>query len=165
MAAPATSADGLIGPAAPAPAAYAGLVSRGIALAIDSALVQGALLVGAALLALVAALVGGISLGPVETGLTAAAWLLLTAGYFVTCWSTAGQTLGMQAMHLRVTTTAGDTISPSRACVRVLWLGLCIIPLFAGFIPVLFDERRRGVHDMIARTVVTHTDAPPSATP
>ena len=28
------------------------------------------------------------------------------------------------------------------------------IPLLAGFLPILFDERRRGLHDMLARTVV-----------
>ncbi len=29
-----------------------------------------------------------------------------------------------------------------------------IIPLGAGFIPVLFGDRRRGLHDRIAGTVV-----------
>jgi uncharacterized RDD family membrane protein YckC len=38
----------------------------------------------------------------------------------------------------------------------VLWLGLCILPLFAGFLPALVDDRRRGLHDMIAGTVVVH---------
>ena len=41
-----------------------------------------------------------------------------------------------------------------RALIRVVFLGLCIIPLGAGFLPVLFDERRRGCHDLVARTVV-----------
>jgi uncharacterized RDD family membrane protein YckC len=31
-----------------------------------------------------------------------------------------------------------------------------IVPLFAGFLPVLIDERRRGLHDMLARTVVLY---------
>ena len=45
-----------------------------------------------------------------------------------------------------------------RSTVRLIALGLCIIPLFAGFVPVLFDDRRRGCHDMLARTVVVYVD-------
>jgi uncharacterized RDD family membrane protein YckC len=44
---------------------------------------------------------------------------------------------------------------------RVVLLVLCIIPCFLGFVPVLFDARRRGAHDLIARTVVLHVDAVP----
>jgi uncharacterized RDD family membrane protein YckC len=43
-----------------------------------------------------------------------------------------------------------------RSTVRVLWLALCIIPLFAGFLPALVDDRRRGLHDLVAGTVVVH---------
>jgi uncharacterized RDD family membrane protein YckC len=35
-------------------------------------------------------------------------------------------------------------------------LVLSIIPLGAGFVPVLFDDRRRGLHDRLARTLVIH---------
>jgi len=45
--------------------------------------------------------------------------------------------------------------------VRVVFLGLSILLLFTGFIPVLFDARRRGAHDMVARTVVLRADAVP----
>jgi uncharacterized RDD family membrane protein YckC len=31
---------------------------------------------------------------------------------------------------------------------------LCALPLFAGFLPILLDRRRRGLHDMIAGSVV-----------
>jgi len=31
---------------------------------------------------------------------------------------------------------------------------LSIIPLFAGYIPVLFDSRRRGLPDYMAGTVI-----------
>jgi uncharacterized RDD family membrane protein YckC len=39
-------------------------------------------------------------------------------------------------------------------------LALCIIPAFLGLVPVLFDARRRGVHDMVARTVVLYNVVP-----
>ena len=35
---------------------------------------------------------------------------------------------------------------------------LAFVPLGAGFIPVLTDDRRRGLHDRIARTVVRWDD-------
>jgi uncharacterized RDD family membrane protein YckC len=60
-------------------------------------------------------------------------------------------------MHLVVVTADGATPpTPMRGTVRVLWLGLCIVPLFAGFLPALTDARRRGLHDMVAGTTVIH---------
>ena len=154
MVAPASTARDLSTPAT-APG-YAGLVSRAIALAIDAAVVEGALLLIAAMLALVGSLAGGLQLDTAGQVIAAAAWVVATASYFVVCWSATGQTVGMRAMQLRVITTLGLPPTPARSIVRVLWLGLCILPLFAGFLPVLFDDRRRGLHDILARTVVVH---------
>lgn len=154
MAAPAPSAA-VLSPDA-TPAAYGGVVSRAIALAIDAAVVQGTLLLVAALLALVASLVGGITLDGVEQLLAGAAWLTATAAYFVVWWSLDGRTLGLRAMQLAVITADGSPPSPMRSVIRVVWLGLCIVPLFAGFLPALVDDRRRGLHDMVAGTAVVH---------
>lgn len=159
MAAPAPTADVLTAEALPAD--YAGVVSRAIALAIDAAIVEGALLVLAALLGLVATLVGGITLGGTGQAVAAAGWLVATAAYFVIWWTLAGQTLGQRAMQLVVLTADGSgPPPPMRSTVRVLWLGLCILPLFAGFVPALVDDRRRGLHDIVAGTVVVHAPAP-----
>ena len=62
-------------------------------------------------------------------------------------------------MHVRVATTSGALPGFGRSVLRVVLLGLCIVTLFIGFLPVLFDNRRRGVHDMVARTVVVYDDA------
>jgi uncharacterized RDD family membrane protein YckC len=40
---------------------------------------------------------------------------------------------------------------------------LAALPLFAGFLPILLDDRRRGAHDMLAGTVVV--PAPPRPAP
>jgi uncharacterized RDD family membrane protein YckC len=158
MAAPASAADVLRAEAVPG--GYAGVVSRAIALAIDAAIVQATLLLVAALLGLVATLVGGLDLGPVGQALVAAAWVAATAAYFVVSWSLAGQTLGQRAMQLVVVRAHGaGPPTPMRSTVRVLWLGLCIVPLFAGFLPALVDDRRRGLHDIVAGTVVVHAPA------
>ena len=46
-----------------------------------------------------------------------------------------------------------------RALVRLAGLALAIIPCFAGFIPVLIDDRRRGLPDFLAGTVVVYAEA------
>jgi hypothetical protein len=38
--------------------------------------------------------------------------------------------------------------------VRLAGLALAIIPMFAGFIPVLFDDRRRALQDYLAGTTI-----------
>ena len=38
----------------------------------------------------------------------------------------------------------------------IFGLAVAIIPCFAGFIPVLFDHRRRGLPDYVAGTVVVY---------
>jgi uncharacterized RDD family membrane protein YckC len=159
MAAPAQAADVLSAEASSDE--YAGVVSRAIALGIDAAVIQGSLLLVAALLGLVASLVGGITLGTAGQIAAAAAWLVATTAYFVVWWSLDGQTLGQRAMRLVVLTADGSgPPPPMRSTVRVLWLGLCIIPLFAGFLPALVDDRRRGLHDIVAGTVVVHAPPP-----
>jgi uncharacterized RDD family membrane protein YckC len=48
----------------------------------------------------------------------------------------------------------GGILRPRRAVFRFACLILAAIPLLAGFLPILFDDRRRGLHDMLAGTVV-----------
>ena len=52
-------------------------------------------------------------------------------------------------------------IGPVRAAIRVAGLVLATLPLFAGFLMMLWDGRRRCLQDLLARTVVVH--APPRA--
>jgi uncharacterized RDD family membrane protein YckC len=139
---------------------YGGIATRAIALAADVAIVQVFVFAGGAVLALVAALAGGIDLDDTITRiLAAAAWAGAVCAYFVTFWSTAGQTPGMRMMDLRVCTAGGELPGVGRSLVRVIGLALAIIPLFAGFLPVLVDDRRRGLQDLLAGTVVLHATA------
>ena len=81
--------------------------------------------------------------------------------YFVLFWSTAGQTPGMRLLHVRVRRPGGETPSIARSLVRLVGLVLAIVPLFAGFLPVLFTDRRRGLPDFLAGTVVVYEDPQP----
>jgi uncharacterized RDD family membrane protein YckC len=138
---------------------YAGVATRGIALAVDAALANLIVLVLAALLGLVASLVGDLKPEWLVTALAAAGWALAVGSYFTLFWATTGQTPGMRLMRLRVVTSRGTPPSFWRSLIRVVGLLLAIIPLFAGFVPVFFDSRRRALQDWLAGTVVVHTAA------
>jgi uncharacterized RDD family membrane protein YckC len=143
----------------PAVVPYAGLATRAVALALDMAIAQAIVFAGGAVLALVASLVGDLAFGTVERILAAIAWAVVVAFYFVLFWSTAGRTPGMRVMALRVLdASSGGHPSVGRSIVRLIALGLCIIPLFAGFLTVLVDDRRRGLHDFVAGTVVVYVE-------
>jgi uncharacterized RDD family membrane protein YckC len=139
---------------------YAGLATRGAALAFDALAALAIFVTGSAVAALIASLVGGVRPHWLAGTLLGAAWLVVAGGYFTLFWSTAGQTPGMRLMRLRVRRENGGGLSLGRAIVRVVGLALAIIPLFAGFLPALFDERRRALPDYLARTVVEYDVAP-----
>jgi uncharacterized RDD family membrane protein YckC len=80
--------------------------------------------------------------------------------YFVTFWATTGQTPGNRVMQIRVERAGGGTLKPRWALVRMVGLALAAFPLFAGFLPILFNERRRGLADWMANTVVVRSQPP-----
>jgi uncharacterized RDD family membrane protein YckC len=138
---------------------YAGIATRAAALAVDALAALSIFAVGSAVVALIASLVGGIRPQWLAGSLLGLAWIIVGGGYFVLFWSAAGQTPGMRLMRLRVQRPGGGGLSVGRAMVRTVGLALAIIPLFAGFVPALFDDRRRALPDYLAGTVVLHDDA------
>jgi uncharacterized RDD family membrane protein YckC len=147
-------------PRRPGPPAYAGIATRAAALAVDAALtiVIWTSMVGVA--ALVSTLVGSLRPAWLVGVLLASGWMLVVGGYFVLFWSTAGQTPGMRLLRLRVRGPTGGPPSAGRSLVRLMGLILAIVPLFAGFLPILFTERRQGLPDLLAGTVVVYDDPP-----
>lgn len=142
---------------------YVGLVTRAIAFGIDAALINAVALTTTAIVALtfsilslphelevIAAAVGGV------------AYVLWAVAYFVTFWSAAGQTPGNRLMRIRVVPREGGRLKPRRALVRFAGLTLAAIPLFAGFLLILVDGRRRGLQDYLARTVVVEAPLDPA---
>jgi uncharacterized RDD family membrane protein YckC len=139
-------------------APYAGLVTRAIAFAIDSAIVNGTgVLVG---------IVVGLALSILEIPKTVEDVLIVIGGvvflawtfaYFVAFWSTTGRTPGMRVMRIRVRSSRTDEPLRLRwAVVRIAGLFLAAIPLLLGFLPILLNERRRGLQDVLGRSVVVH---------
>jgi uncharacterized RDD family membrane protein YckC len=69
-------------------------------------------------------------------------------------------TLGKRAVGLIVTDNNGTRISFLRATGRYFAKILSSLILFIGFIMVAFTDRKRGLHDMIAGTLVYKTRDP-----
>jgi uncharacterized RDD family membrane protein YckC len=142
---------------------YAGAVTRAVAFALDVALLNGVLFLGGVVIALIVEAFGefSIDLDALTVSLTAIVWWLAFSIYFSAFWSLTGQTPGMRVMGVRVTTTEGASLPPRRSLLRVAAMVACAIPLFAGFLPILVNERRMGLHDRIARTVVRYVEDQP----
>ena len=143
------------------PVAYEGIVTRTIAFAVDAAVIQLVAIAVAGTVALILTVVSPSDrLDGVLAWIGAAAYALWLVGYFVIFWSATGQTPGNRLLQIRVC-RAADGAAPSLPAALLRFAGLvaAALPLFAGFLPILLDDRRRGIHDMLARTVVV--SAPP----
>src|SRR5581483_10236052 len=133
--------------------AYAGLVTRLSALAVDAILLT---------VAVPAVANGPPSLWASMTG-QAPGWIKVCAQflaglvpvlYFAVCWWGSGQTVGGLVLGTIVRRPDGTHLSPARAAVRAI-VGLAF-PLIwlAGMVTVLWDPSRRALHDRIFGTVV-----------
>ncbi|MGE5689105.1 MAG: RDD family protein [Pseudomonadota bacterium] len=138
---------------------FAGVGTRGVALAIDAAVTIAVCAGVGAVAGLIASLVGGIRPHWLAATLAALGSALITGGYFTLFWSAAGQTPGMRLMHVRVRSANVDAVpGVGTAAVRTIGVALAIVPLFLGFLPALFDARRRALPDLLAGTVVVYDE-------
>ena len=136
--------------------AYQGLVTRAIAFAVDAAIINlVAVAVSGGVALALSVLQFPSSLDPALIALSGFAYALWSVGYFGVFWSSTGETPGNRLMRIRVCMAdSGRPPRPLRALWRLGALVLAVIPLFAGLLPILVDDRRRGLHDMLAGTVV-----------
>lgn len=148
------------------PAAYAGIASRAFAFAADIVACAALFVSVAGIATLAGWMVGGLRPEWLVEILMAIGFAVLSAGYFVFFWSTAGRTPGMHLLHLRVAVEEADgPPSTARSLLRAVGIAIAIVPLFAGFLPVLFDRRRRGIADMLAGTAVVYGPSPGASAP
>jgi uncharacterized RDD family membrane protein YckC len=138
---------------------YVGLITRAIAFALDAALINLVAMITAALITLTLSVVTiPEDLRTVMAAAGGAIYLVWTIGYFATFWATTGQTPGSRLLGIRVCEASGAGLRPRQALVRFLGLTLAVLPLFAGFLLILVDDRRRGLHDVVAQTVVVDAE-------
>ena len=139
---------------------HAGIVTRAVAFAMDVAIVQVILFLIGAVVALIVGAFSNFNLdGDIETYVgAAAAWILAFSIYCSAFWSLTGQTPGMRALGIEVTTCDGTRLSVGRSLLRLLGMVLAALPLFAGYLLILLRDDRRGLHDLLARSVVRYAE-------
>ena len=86
-------------------------------------------------------------------------WASLLTGpiYFTFLVTAGGQTVGKYIMGVRIVRLDGRPLTYRDSIVR--WIGyiVSLLPLGAGFLWVVFDDRRRTFHDKIAGTCVIYS--------
>jgi uncharacterized RDD family membrane protein YckC len=142
---------------------YAGLATRTIAFALDAAVINGAAAITGVAIGL------GVSIlhlseqaETVIAGALAVAYVVWSIVYFLFFWSTSGQTPGNRVMRIRVLDGRHmRPVRPVRAVIRFAGLILAALPFLAGFVIMLWDDRRRCLQDRIAHTIVIEDEPPP----
>ena len=132
---------------------YTGVILRGLAYLIDSVII----------IAFIFVLFHPAVVAALPSLLLVILLVAVPILYFVIGWAEVGTTVGMRIFRLSVVRAHngepdpyGDTLGYKRALVRFLSLMIVswIIPVFLAVIPIVIDEKRRGIHDRIAGTVV-----------
>jgi uncharacterized RDD family membrane protein YckC len=167
--APAPAPSAAPGPLAPAPSyyyqpneaeyagpvTYAGFWKRFAAFFLDQLIVG----VGTAGLGFAIGVAGAVA-GVDETAIAVFAQLIgVVAGllYYTMMESSEYQaTLGKQALGVKVTDLEGHRISFGRATGRYFAKLLNVITLGVGYIMIAFTEKKQGLHDIVAGTLVVN---------
>lgn len=90
------------------------------------------------------------------TGLISPIFFLMTLGYFVFFWTLVGYTPGKALLGLKIVRQNGQHLSVGRSILRYFGYLVSAVPLFLGFIWILFDHQHEGWHDKIANTHVIY---------
>jgi uncharacterized RDD family membrane protein YckC len=147
-------------PQARAATTNAGIVTRAVAFAADVAIVYGLLFLLGVVVALIIGAFSNFNLdGNVETILGATlAWILAFSTYCAAFWSLTGQTPGDRMLGIEVIRCGGGHLRVRRSLVRLVGMALAAIPLFAGYLPILLRDDRRGLHDLMAGSEVRYAE-------
>lgn len=81
--------------------------------------------------------------------------LLIGIGYYTYLEGSSGQTLGKKALGIRVVDLGGGgAIGYGRAFIRYIGRIVSAIPLFLGYLWMLWDKEKQTWHDKFASSVV-----------
>lgn len=135
----------------------AGITSRGLALVMDILIAQLVFLIVSGSVALVTSLTVGGGHSWWYGILAGVGWLIVQAAYFIGFWAAAGRTPAMALMGLRVRDAHDRAPGVLRSAVRLVGLWIAIAIVLLGFVPALFDDRRRALQDFLAGTEVVYS--------
>ncbi len=153
------------------PQPYAGFVSRFIALVVDLIVINVISIVVLASIGLILNFFGlDNTLDPVRdvvnylatTLENGALWITVSFStlfgviYFLFFWVLVGFTPGKALFGLRIVRANGQRLTFVRAVLRLIGYWISALLLFLGFILVILDNRRQGLHDKFADTIVIY---------
>ena len=133
----------------------AGLVSRTVAFAIDYGVVTVVLLVISAVVNLIAGFFTNQPPGVLALLAGVVAFGAVGAVYLVAFWTLDRQTPGMRFMRLKIEPVVEDDVSFWDALRRLFGFVASFVFLI-GYLMILFSDRRRGLLDRVADTVVIY---------
>lgn len=137
---------------------YAGVVTRGAALAVDLAAIWGIYALGVYAASLAWQLITGkgfsINHDQVAATLVLVVWSLV---YFSYQWTVGGRTLGMALFGLRLVKKDGQAVTGRWAVLRAVALHVSLSFLLIGALWILVQRQRRALHDLIAGTAVVYS--------
>ncbi len=141
---------------------YGGFWVRFVAYLIDAIIIG----IASTIIRLAVSLVLGTGLSILTGGGSIVILVISTLISFVAGWlynavmesSDKQATIGKQAMGLIVMDTNGYRISFGRATGRYFAKILSGVILYIGFVMIAFTDRKQGLHDMIADTLVVKGD-------
>jgi uncharacterized RDD family membrane protein YckC len=148
----------------PLPTNRAGVVSRGLAFAIDALIINLFFTVLAGAATLIVTFLGGSGEGVPRGAIAAGSviWLGVVSVYLAGFWGLEGQTIGMRFLGIRL---SERRLPLRRAIRRLIGLGLSVITFGIGFLGIVFGEGRRGWADRMAGTEVVYDERRPVPAP
>lgn len=136
------------------PCAEAGFVLRLISWCLDAVLLSAVQLLGSLLFGAAAYGIYGIRYGistELILPLSLLFWLTVGQAYAIFFTGYCGQTPGKMALRLRVEGADGTPLGFRRAALRETLGRLgAALPFGAGYLMVVFDENKQGLHDKLA---------------
>jgi len=135
---------------------YAGIGKRGAAAFIDGLIVT----IGSAVIGFLLGMIlvaGGTSDPQVLETIGNIVGFFLGWFYYAAMESSPKQaTLGKLALSMKVTSLQGERISFGKATGRYFGKILSALILLIGFLMIAFTEKKQGLHDMLAGTLVAN---------
>lgn len=140
---------------------YAGFASRALALSIDLFIISFSLLFSTSVINLLVDFltINEALLTQVVDLLKLGIQLTLPVLYFIISTGLFDRTPGKALMGLRVIRSNGSPMTLWRATIRFVFKLLVTATAFLGYLWVLVDNKRRGWHDILARTYVIYSNS------
>ena len=86
-------------------------------------------------------------------------WGVVNVFYYIGLWTWRGQTLGQMVANNKVIRADGKPVDLRTATLRFLGYLLCYLTLGIGFLMILWDKQKQGLHDKIAKTYVVRASS------